>query len=733
MRRTIHFVLNILSDAALITIAVLAVPCAVLTAYEVPFDIGPLVTAAVLCGVCLSIWMHPSKYGFAAGILYGGVLIPLLLIKRRAILYGFRLFRFTMLDLVAADIPFLTSPEPLETTETLAISQTAAIGWFVLFVMAFFGLAVAWSLIRSRMILLPLIVPLPVFMLSLVYTDLPLARWTVYLLMVYLGACLISGELRVYETQRYGLVTMIVLLGMLALGGLIFAFSPPDEFKPLTFEQRQEMVGDRLNSMYESLRGTLSNRVKRTEDLTDENEWKRTGDTIFTMRGTSEGEMYLSAYSLGGYRDNAWRNVPVYSGEWKSMISLGSRISPTDSVSIHAEGSEMLYHPYGFVAETGLRINETYLPADGKTDYTFAYSDRIPEQGMIDEAERAYYSWATENYAIAEKSTKTALLNYIASAGLQNTGDNYRTAILVASHVQSVGLYSTEPGNLPKGKDFVLHFLTESNKGYCVHFASATTALLQAMDIPARYVFGYRFFTVGNEEKTVTDEMAHAWTEVYCPGIGWVKVESTAGAQGWQEPEPTTEPDSAPQPEQTPEPSPEGTPEPSDSPYDPEQDGDSEDSDNTGEGEEEEGLPADPSDEEADEDSSQQLIVLPTDQPKLRSLNLWWLLLLLLIPTSVFALRIARKRIAEKRKEMFRQKNSREAILAMYRYQQRLERYGAPKDPNELALAEEAAFSDHAMNAERKIMHEIIKKSLAELEKQSRLKRFLYRWILFLI
>lgn len=731
MRKIILFILNTLSDAALIAIAILAVPCAVLSAYEVPFSIGPLVTASILFGVCLSVWMHPSKYGFVAGILYGVVLIPLFLIKRRAILYGFRLFRFTMLDLVAADIPFLTSPEPLETVEELSVSQTASIGWFVLFVMAFFGLAVAWSLIRSRMILLPLIVPLPIFMLGLVYTDLPLEHWTVYLLMVYLGVCLVSGELRVYETEHYGLVTMIVLFGMLALGGLIFLFSPPDEFTPLTFEQRQEMVGDRLNSMYESLRGNLNNRVKRTEDLTDENEWKRTGDMVLTMRGTSEGEMYLSAYSLGEYRDNAWRNVPVYGGEWKSMNSLGSRISPTDSVSIHAEGSEMLYHPYGFAAETDLKINETYIPADGKTDYAFMYSDRIPEAGTVSEAESAYYDWARENYSIAEKNTKDALLDYIASAGIQNTGDNYRTAILVASHVQSVGFYSTEPGNLPKGKDFVLYFLEESNKGYCVHFASATTALLQAMDIPARYVFGYRFFTVTNEEKTVTDEMAHAWTEVYCPGIGWLKVESTAGAKGWQEPEATAEPDSAQQPEQTPEPSPEGTPEPSESPYDPEQDGDSEDGDNTGE--EDEDQSSDSAGEETDNDSNQHLITLPTNQPELHSLNLWWLLCFLLIPASVFGLRTVRRRIADKRIDMFRQKNAREAILAMYRYQQRMERYGAPKDPNEFTLAEEAAFSDHAMTAERKMMHEIIRRSVAELEKQPRWKRFLYRWILFLI
>lgn len=728
MRKTVHFILNIFSDAALIAIVVLAVPCAVLTAYEVPFNLGPLVTAAILFGIVLSVWMRPSKYGFIAGILYGAVLIPLLFINRKAILYGFRLFRYTMLEMVSADIPFLSSPEPLEAVEGLTVSQTGAIGWFTLFVMTFFGLSIAWSLIRSRMILLPLIVPLPIFMLGLVYTDLPLGHWTVFLLMVYLGACLISGELRVYETERYGLVTTIVLLGMFVLGGLIFVFSPPDKFEPLTFEQRQEMVGDRLNSMYDTLRGTLNNRVKRTEDLTDENEWKRTGDTIFTMRSTAQGETYLAAYSLGGYRDNAWRSVPFYSGEWLSMTALGKRIAPTDSVSIHAEGSEMLYHPYGFVSDAELRVNEAYLPADDRIDYTFSYSDRIPEAGEMNEAEEKYYSWAKENYVIGDRDVKSDLSEYLASAGITDTGNNYLTALLIAQHVQTVGFYSTEPGDLPKGKDFVLYFLTEGKKGYCVHFASATTALLQAMDIPARYVFGYRFFTGANEEKTVTDEMAHAWTEVYCPGIGWVRIESTAGAQGWQEPETTPEPAATPEPDETPEP--EATPEPSDSPYDPEQDEDSDESEDPGEENEDE--PSESPEDGSGEDQEQQMLTLPTDDPKLKGLNLWWLLWLLLIPAAVFGVRTARKMIGEKRKESFRQKDARAAILAMYRYQTRLERYGAHEDPGELALAEEAAFSNHDMTAERKTMHDIVWRSVAELEKQSRWKRFLYRWILFL-
>ena len=732
MKKVLYPALNVLSDAILVTLAILAVPCSVLTAYEVPFPLMALVWAAVLIGLCLSIWMHVPKYGYFAGILYGAVLIPLMLWKRTAILYGFHLFRYSMLDLLAPDVPFLAAPEPVEPIEGLMSTPSAAVGWFVLLVMVLFGLSVAWSLICSHMILLPVIVPLPIFMLSLIYTDLPIGHWTVFLLMVYLGACLMSGGLRVYDAKRYGLVTMIVLTSVTLLGALIFVFSPPDQYEPISFEQRQEMVGDHLQNLYDNLRGTLNNRVKRTEDLTDEEAWKRTGDTIFEMQSTAGGETYLRAYSLGSYRGNAWHSVPVYSGNWKSMTALGSRLTPSETMSVFAEQSEMLYVPYGFVPPENLKLNEAYLPADDLTDYSWSYTDAIPAPQQVTEDETAYLAWALDTYTITDSAEKAKLRDFAAAAGLTDLGDNYRTALAIAQYVRANALYSTEPGKLPRGEDFVLYFLKQSKTGYCVHFASATTALLQAMDIPARYVFGYRFFTAANEQKTVTDEMAHAWTEVYCPGIGWVRVESTAGAEGWQDPESSPTPPEPSDPVDTPVPTPEATPEPTVDPDNPDGTEEPDKEEDEPFGDEETPEPTDSPLGEDPDDGEGPLSAPPTDRSELPGLNLWWLLWLLVPPALAAGLWYSRKVVRQKRQESFRQKNARAAILAMYRYQLRLERFGAPADAAERELAEEAAFSDHAMTEERKTMLAIVKKSLAVLDRHPRWKRFVYRWILFL-
>ncbi|MBR0081887.1 MAG: transglutaminase domain-containing protein [Clostridia bacterium] len=720
MKKILYPALTVLTDAALVALAVLSVPCAVLTAYRVPFPLAPLAIAAAAIGLSLSIWMHVSKRGYLAGILFFAVLTPLLLWKHAAIRYGFALFRYAMLDLLAADVPFLPNATPIDPAVSAGLDPVNAVGWFVLLVMALFGLSVAWSLIRSRMLLLPVIVPLPLFMLSVIYTDLPLAHWAVLLLMLYLGTCLATGGLRVNEAEQYGAVAAPMLLVLLLLGTLIRVVSPPETYEPISFEKRQEMIGDRVQQLYDDVTNLMNNRVKRTEDLSDEEEWRRTDDTVLTLTTDAEGVRYLRAYSLGGYADSRWTSVPLYRGEWASAAALGMRATGEQhSMEITAEASEMLYVPYGFTNTDVPELREAFLPARGEETYSWTFTDAIPDAGSVTEDELEYLAWADEVYTIADSEEREALLAFAAEVGLQDLGDPYRTALAVAAFVRANAEYSTTPGKVPAGEDFVLYFLREGRKGYCVHFASATTALLQAMGYRARYVFGYRFYTTANEETAVTDEMAHAWTEIYCPGVGWVPIESTAGAEGWKEP---TQETAAATAEPTTAPTPEPTPEPTQAPTD---------------------APTMGTEQQETPEPSAVPTTEPTKHPEQdqndeggettgKPLDLRWLLWLLLPVGLVGGFWGAGVLVRKKRRQRFTQKNARAAVLAMYRYQKRLERFGAPADEAAETLAEEAAFSNHSMQKGRAEMQAILNRSLAALERLPRRKRFLQKYILFL-
>jgi protein-glutamine gamma-glutamyltransferase len=89
-------------------------------------------------------------------------------------------------------------------------------------------------------------------------------------------------------------------------------------------------------------------------------------------------------------------------------------------------------------------------------------------------------------------------------------------------------LYSLEPPKL--GADPVDQFLFETRSGFCEHYASAFTFLMRAAGIPARVVTGY----LGGEINPVDGYLvvrqsdAHAWSEVWLPGEGWIRIDPTA-------------------------------------------------------------------------------------------------------------------------------------------------------------------------------------------------------------
>ena len=91
--------------------------------------------------------------------------------------------------------------------------------------------------------------------------------------------------------------------------------------------------------------------------------------------------------------------------------------------------------------------------------------------------------------------------------------------------------YTLSPNPVPVDRDFVDYFLFDGQEGYCVYYASAMTVMARAIGIPARYAEGFLLPAHRDEETglfNVTNRNAHAWSEVYFEGFGWLIVESTA-------------------------------------------------------------------------------------------------------------------------------------------------------------------------------------------------------------
>ncbi|HVZ96306.1 MAG TPA: transglutaminase-like domain-containing protein [Chitinophagaceae bacterium] len=107
--------------------------------------------------------------------------------------------------------------------------------------------------------------------------------------------------------------------------------------------------------------------------------------------------------------------------------------------------------------------------------------------------------------------------------------------------------YTDNPGipGLPSASK-LNYFLFQNRKGYCAYFAGATLFLLRSLGIPSRVATG--FLTIDRSTKNkgwywFYEDQAHAWTQVYFPGYGWLDFDTTI---------PSTDQQQAPAPDGTP-------------------------------------------------------------------------------------------------------------------------------------------------------------------------------------
>ncbi|RFO95105.1 DUF3488 domain-containing protein [Rhodoferax lacus] len=88
--------------------------------------------------------------------------------------------------------------------------------------------------------------------------------------------------------------------------------------------------------------------------------------------------------------------------------------------------------------------------------------------------------------------------------------------------------YTLDPGVY--GSNTADEFWFDRKEGFCEHIASSFVLLMRALDVPARMVTGYQGGELNGVDGfwTVRQSDAHAWTEVWMAGQGWVRVDPTS-------------------------------------------------------------------------------------------------------------------------------------------------------------------------------------------------------------
>ena len=95
----------------------------------------------------------------------------------------------------------------------------------------------------------------------------------------------------------------------------------------------------------------------------------------------------------------------------------------------------------------------------------------------------------------------------------------------------------------PTGRDFVSWFLLDERQGYCTSFATAMAVMARMVGLPARYIEGYAAVPDSDSVARVTQQQAHAWTEIYFAGFGWLPFDPTPGCNDADDGNPSDDPE----------------------------------------------------------------------------------------------------------------------------------------------------------------------------------------------
>lgn len=288
-----------------------------------------------------------------------------------------------------------------------------------------------------------------------------------------------------------------------------------------------------------------------------------------SWRDTSSGKRYLYVNPRwGGLRDSVFlESLPPVSVRGASSLLDQQAIT----VQMQDTASSTIFTPVflrRFSAQSDMvayfnEASELFITRDLARGDRYTVFAPVLEGGdsalgsLIEAAPKGadkYYQEALEQYlslpSHMEEKVFEDLRNIVA-----NHQTPYDKACAIMRHLQRYYRYTLEPDTPPENQDFVTYFLYVGKEGYCTYYASAMTVLCRMAGLPARYVEGFVAQPAADGFAYVTGKEAHAWTEVYFEGFGWVPFDATPNRD--QQDDPPPEESSSPQPTPTPTPPPE--------------------------------------------------------------------------------------------------------------------------------------------------------------------------------
>ena len=187
--------------------------------------------------------------------------------------------------------------------------------------------------------------------------------------------------------------------------------------------------------------------------------------------------------------------------------------------------AELVYSPAQAeqVDIVNLRATPTLSPGER---YLARAALRNPSVVEMREAGDDYPLWIRERYLTLPKKLSPRL-SALSQEITSELNTPYDKAEGITNYLRQNIAYNTTIPSPPLGIDALEWFLLTWKSGYCTYYATAEVILLRSAGVPARLAVGYAQGEKENGLYVVRPKNAHAWPEVYFPGIGWVEFEPT--------------------------------------------------------------------------------------------------------------------------------------------------------------------------------------------------------------
>jgi transglutaminase-like putative cysteine protease len=175
--------------------------------------------------------------------------------------------------------------------------------------------------------------------------------------------------------------------------------------------------------------------------------------------------------------------------------------------------------PLWFSADPPIKIGEQY------SVHANVYNPTVLQ---LQKAGAIYPGWVRNRY-LQLPADLSPQVSQLARQITTDAETPYDKATAITDYLRKAITYSTTIEPAPDGTDPLVWFLIDSRTGFCNYYATAEVIMLRVVGVPARMAVGFAQGEFQSPDKYIVREKdAHAWPEVYFPGIGWVEFEPTA-------------------------------------------------------------------------------------------------------------------------------------------------------------------------------------------------------------